>query len=182
MSTKLGVALILVLGSIGPIAAQWREDGKVVPDQPWAKSSGEFGAQLVFTDKPDELFAAWEKPGLAVLFSGTATAQRGKPIVGVIFFSGCAADARGMCQVTVRFTAYTPDGKPWGAPVDGELWLDKPPPDKGQMQLSVGNMGIVVEPEDPLGVYKVRAEIVDKIAKKTMVLERTFTAVEADAK
>ena len=180
MISRFGVAVLLILISFVSVTAEWKENGKVVPDKPWAKSAGGFGAQLVLTDKPEELFAAWEKPGPAVLYSETATARRGAPIVAVIFFAGCAADNKGMCQASVRFTAFTPDGKPYGNPQDGELWLNKPPPVNGQMQLSVGNMGVVIEPKDPLGVYKVKAEIQDKIAKKTMLLERTFTAVEAE--
>lgn len=162
--------------------AGWKLNGKPVPDTSWAKSDGYFGAELVFTDKPDELFAAWEKSGPAVLISETPTAIRGVPIVGVIFFAGCAVDAHGNCQATVRFTVQTPGGKSWGKPVDAELWVNKPPPDKEQMQLSVGNMGIVIDPGDPLGVYSVKAEITDKVAKKSMVLERTFTAVETPKK
>jgi hypothetical protein len=174
------IACLLVMPFV--LGGTWKENGKPVPDTAWAKSDGDFGAQLVFTDKPDELFAAWEKPGPGVYYSQTPTATRGVPIVGVIFFTGCATDAHGNCQATVRFTATTPDGKSWGEPVDGELWVDKPPPGKEQMQLSVGNMGIVIDPGDPLGIYKVKAEITDKIAKKKMVLERTFTAMEAPKK
>jgi hypothetical protein len=138
---------------------------------------------LVFTDKPDELFAAWEKPGkAAVVISETPTAVRGVPIVGVVFFAGCGTNAKGKCDATVRFTAETPEGKPWGEPLESELWVDKPPPGKEQMQLSVGNMGIMIDPGDPLGVYRVKAVITDKVTKKKMVLERSFTAVEAPVK
>jgi hypothetical protein len=182
MISRFRVASVLTFISIVSATAEWKENGKVVPDKPWAKSAGEFGAQLVLTDKPAELFAAWEKPGPAVLYSETASAKRGLPIVAVIFFTGCATDDKGLCHASVRFTAYSPDGKPYGHPQDGELWLSKPRPEKGQMQLSVGNMGIVIEPDDPLGVYKVKAEVLDKIAKNTMVLERTFTALEAEKK
>ena len=177
----VGMALGVLLAT-NASGASWKVDGKPVPDTSWAKSDGDFGAELVFTDKPDELFAAWEKPGPAVYFSETPTAVRGIPIVGVIFFAGCAADARGLCNATVRFTAKTPEGKPWGDPLDVELWVDKPGPGKGQMQLSVGNMGIMIDPGDPLGVYTVRAEIMDKVNKKKMILERTFTAAEAPKK
>jgi hypothetical protein len=180
--SRFGMGVVLTLASLAIAQAEWKENGKVVPDKPWAKSAGEFGAQLVLTDKPEELFAAWEKPGAAVLYSETATARRGSPIVAVVFFAGCAADGKGRCQSSVRFNAFAPDGKPYGAPQAGELWIGKPPPGKGQMQLGVGNLGILIEPADPLGVYKVKAEILDAVANKTMVLERTFTAVEADKK
>jgi len=182
MKSKIRMVFVLPLVLIGSVTAEWKENGKVVPNKPWARSTGEFGAQLVFTDKPDELFAAWEKPGPAVIYSATATAKRGIPIVAVIFFVGCAADEKGSCQSKVRFTAYSPDDKPWGDPQDAELWVNKRPPEKGQMQLSVGNMGIVIDPDDALGVYRVKAEVVDTVAKKTLLLERTFTAVEAERK
>ncbi len=180
MISKVRTGAVVAFISVGLVTAQWKENGKIVPDTAWAKSAGDFGAQLVLTDKPEELFAAWEKPGPSVLYSQTATAKRGFPVVGVIFFAGCASDSKGTCQASVRFTAYAPDGKPYGDPQDGELWVGKPPPEKGSMQLSVGNIGIVIEPKDPLGVYKVKAAVVDKVAKKTLNLERTFTAVEAD--
>src|SRR5437867_168035 len=160
MRYRASTVLLMALSITSTAFPQWREDGKVVPDRPWAKSAGDFGAKLMLTDKPDELFAAWEKKGPAVLMSETESTKRGVPIVAVVFFTGCTANKRGMCEATVRFTAYTPDGKAWGKPQEGELWVNKPPPPKDQIQLSIGNMGLVIDPDDPLGVYRVQAEIV----------------------
>jgi len=155
------------------------ENGKPVPDTAWAKSDKDFSAQLVFSDTPNDTFKKGGKPEPAALLSGTTKAMRGTPIVAVVYFAGCAPNAKGNCEATVRYTAQGPDGKPWSDPIEGELWLNKQPPGKEQMQLSVKNMGIVIEPVDALGVYKVRAEIEDNVAKKKMVLEKEFTAVEA---
>jgi|GEM_PF-1500591 len=163
-------------------AGTWKLNGKPVPDSAWAKSDGAFGAELVFTDKPEELFAAWEKPGPAVLISEVGKAMRGKPIVGVIFFAGCAKNEQGNCDATVTFLILAPDGKHYGKPQSGELWTGKPPPEEGQMQLSVGNIGVVIEPNDALGSYTGVAEIRDNVSKKKMVLERKFEAVEASKK
>lgn len=181
---RLAVGVLSLLPFLcSPLGAdQWQENGKSVPDTPAAKSDGTFGADLRLTDKPDELFAAWNKEAKAVPISETDTAKRGVPIVAVVIFTGCAPDERGFCNATVRFSATAPDGKPWGQPLDGELWVGKPPPPKGALQLSVGYMGIVIDPGDPLGVYKVRAEVHDKVAKKALVLDRTFKAVEAEGK
>ncbi|MGH2376089.1 MAG: hypothetical protein ACRDIC_21800 [bacterium] len=173
---------VLALVSAGWVAAEWKESGKVVPDQPWVKSAGEFGVQLVFTNKPEEHFATSERAVPAVVFSQAATAKRGVMIVGLIYFFGCATDNSGDCDATARFTVYNPEGKRWINPEVKELWVGKPPPPKGQMQLSKAHMGIVVEPGDPLGIYKVKVEVTDKIANKTLVLERTFTAIESDMK
>ena len=174
------LVVLLLLGFLAtPEAGVWLQNGEPLPDTSWAKSDGDFGAQLVFTDKPDDLFEAWEKPGPGVLVSVTPTAVRGgPPIVCVVFFVGCAKNEGDNCNTTVQFQAYTPDGRPWGDSNSGELWIDKPAPEEGQMQLGIDHLGILIEPTDPICEYKVRAEIRDLVAKRTMVLERTFTAVE----
>ena len=180
MRISLKLAVVTMLVCVTPTAAQWKQDRKQFDGERWSKADGDFGAQLFLTDKPDELFEAWEKPALGVAIHEAKTARRGVPIVAVVVFTGCAPNAKGLSQATVEFTAYRPDGKPYGDPSDCELWIDKPLPAKGQLQLSVGNMGIVIDPGDQLGVYKVRAKVVDKVAKKTLLLERDFTALEAD--
>ena len=78
-----------------------------------------------------------------------------------------------------RFTTKTPEGKPWGEPIDADLWVNQPPPGTDALQLAIGNLGVVVDPGDPLGVYMVKAEILDRVSKKKMTLEQKFTAVEA---
>ena len=87
--------VIVVLLSVQLADAEWIQNGKAVPDNEWRKSSGDFGAMLEFTDDPDAFFAAWSKPDPAVLTDVTSTAQRNKPIVVVVAFSGCKPDAAG---------------------------------------------------------------------------------------
>ena len=65
---RLAVILLIFAFSL-PVSAQWRENGKPVPDTAWSKSDGDFGAMFAFTDKPDELYAAWEKSGPGVTWS-----------------------------------------------------------------------------------------------------------------
>lgn len=177
---KLYAALLLAFSILAsPASAQWREDGKVIPDTSWSKSDGDFGAMLAFTDKPDELYAAWEKPGPTVHWTQTTTAVRGIPIVAVVLFGGCAADPAGKCNLVGRFITTTPAGKPYGDPIDTDIWVGLPGPTGKNLQLSHSHMGLVIDPDDELGVYKVRLELVDRVSKKTMNLERQFTAVEA---
>jgi hypothetical protein len=174
------VALLLLF--VVPNSAQSRQDGQPVEREPWSQSDGKFGAQLVLTDKPQQLFEDWEKPARGVGISVADSVRRGVPIVAVVFFTGCGADAKGLAQTTVDFTAYRPDGKPYGEAFEGELWIDKPPPAQGQIQLGVSTMGIVLEPGDPLGVYTIQATIVDKVTGKKFVLEREFTGVDSNPK
>lgn len=168
----LVAAFLLLVPSILP--AQWNTDGAPVPDTSWRKSDGDFGAMLLLTDKPDEFFAAWETKSPGVSMSETAVAKRGSPIVGVVVFTGCAPAKDGLCDSTVTYNVFKPDGTVYGEQQAGELWTGKPPPPKNGIQLSIGNMGIVLEPGDPLGTYVMRAEVHDRVSKKTLRLERKF--------
>ena len=179
MIPRIGAAVFLALLAAGPAGAGWMENGKEVPDTAWARWNGDLGAQLVLTQRPNELFAAWEKSGPAVLLRQASRVMRGSPVVAATFFAGCARNNRGACDVAVRYSAYAPDGKLRSNADVGELCIGKPAPVKGQMQLRVGQMGVVIAPDDPLGVYTVRAEVVDRISGRALVLERTFTVVEA---
>ena len=182
MNHRHRLLVIAFLISWLPAVAQWREGGKVVPDTAWSKSDGEFGATLTFTVQPDEFFAAWEKSTPGVHLSETSTATRGLPIVSIIYFTGCMANAHGNCDLVGRITTTAPDGKPYGNPFDAKVWVDKPPPDKNMLQLSQDYLGIVIDPDDQLGKYVVKVELLDRASQKKMTLEREFTAVEAPKK
>jgi len=179
MKGKLFVWMLLALLAV-PGAAQWREDGKPVGDTEWRKGWGKYGALLHLTDKPDELFAAWEKPGTAVPVKVIEVAKRGTPIVGVVFFSGCAVNKLGLCDADAVFRVFKPDGTPYSKEQEGELWAGKPPPPEGQLQLSVGAIGVRIEPQDPDGVYTVRAHLRDKISHAEVELVRTFRVGDDD--
>ena len=180
---RLATAVLSILLLCAPDAiAQWREKGKVVPDTPSAKSDGDFGAMFEFTDKPDELYDAWEKPTAGVQWSRTSKAVRGVPIVGVVFFTGRAPNAAGNCELVAQFVLTTPSGKPWGDPIDADVWVGLPPPTGSALQLSHNHLGLVVDPDDELGTYAARAVLTDRVSKKTMVLEQKFQAIEGPTK
>ena len=180
MNLRRLVILGVFLGTMSPSCAQWRDDGKPVADTSWRKAWGKFGAMLHLTNKPDELFRAWEKPGASVPVSVTDVAKRGEPVVGVVFFSGCATNDAGNCDSEAAFQVFKPDGSPYDAEQKGEFWTHKPPPE-GQLQLGVGAIGIRIEPQDPAGTYSIRARLRDKVSGAEVELTRTFR-VEADSK
>lgn len=164
----------VLLGFLGVASAQWRENGKLIEDTAWRKGWGPFGAMLQLTDKPDELFATWNQPGAGVPIGTTEYAKRGKPIVGVVIFSGCTPNAAGQCDSNAYFQVFKPDGSPYGAEEKSELWSGKPPPSKDELQLSVGAIGVRIEPKDPSGKYLVRARLVDNVSHAQVELIRTF--------
>jgi hypothetical protein len=174
---------ILVLAAFGLISsttlmAQWNEGGAPVPDTSWRKSEGDFGAMLLLTDKPEEFLAAWETRTPEVSMSATETVRRGSPVMGVVVFTGCAPNEKGLCDATVVYTLLKPDGTVYDKSQEVELWIGKQPPPKYVLQLSLGNLGIVIEPEDPLGRYRMRAEVRDRVSGKILRLERHFDAIE----
>ena len=73
-----------------------------------------------------------------------------------------------------------PNGELYHDPIDGELWRGKPPPEEGQLQLSIGAIGVEIEPEDPDGEYTIRASLKDNITGAEVTLERTFHVGEHD--
>jgi hypothetical protein len=165
---------LTLIGLVGTVSAQWREDGKPVADSEWRKAWGKYGAMLDLTDKPDELFAAWEKPGASVPLSTVEIARRGEPIMGVVFFSGCTPSEAGLCDSQVLFQVFKPDGSPYGAEEKAELWSGKPPPSQGELELSIGAIGVRIEPQDPNGTYLVRARLLDNVSHTTVELTRSF--------
>lgn len=171
--THFSVGLVL-FGMVGSVAAQWLENGHVAPDTAWRKSWGANGAMLDLTDKPDELFAAWERPGAGVPVSTTEVAKRGEPIVGVVFFTGCTPDKSGLCDAEAYFQVFKPDGSAYSVEEHGEIWSGKPPPPDGQLQLGVGAIGVRIEPSDPSGTYTVRARLRDKVSQAEVELSRSF--------
>ena len=157
-----------------PLSAQWRDNGKPVADTEWRKAWGHFGGMLELTDKPDELFAEWRKQGAGVPIHTVAAAKRGAPIVAVVIFSGCTPNSAGLCDSDATFQVFKPDGSAYGGEEKAELWTGKAPPAQGELQLSVGAMGVRIEPQDPNGMYSVRVRIVDNVSHAKAELRRSF--------
>jgi hypothetical protein len=167
---KIVCFLILVAS---PLCAQWYENGEKIPDTSWRKSKGEFGVMVLLSNDPERFMEEWNKPDQPTMRT-TDVAERGKPIVAFVFFVGCR-EKKGICDSEVDFKVLKPDGKEYAAQIGGELWKNKPAGPKGTMQLSVANLGIWIEPQDPAGKYVVRAIARDLNAKRHIIVEQTFT-------
>jgi hypothetical protein len=132
-------------------------------------------ANLYVTAKGRELFHAWEtNPAGGFSVVPVKVANRGEFLAAVIFFKECAVGPDGNCNAVVDITAYDPAGKVYGEFKGEELWVGKPAPRPGHTQLSVGYMGLVIEPSDPAGRYKVVATARDLVSGKEATSEATF--------
>jgi len=173
MKASTWLAGLTLAGLVATSHGQWRENGKPVPDTAWRKAWGDFGAMLHLTDQPDELFAAWEKPGARVPVSVIEKAERGAPIAGVIFFTGCTPNAAGHCETSATFQVFKPDGSAYSDEQTAELWSERPPPD-GELQLGIAAIGMRIEAQDPGGTYTVRARLLDRVSNSEVKLAKTF--------
>jgi hypothetical protein len=181
MLKKLLIALILVFMHGVTADAQWRSSGEVVEDEAWRKENGDFAAMLILTNKPDEFFAAWDQPpdpDYKPELELATTAVRGDTVVAVVIFSGCKSNDEGNCNSTVDFRLLRPDGSEYAHHKDGELWTDKPAPAYGQLQVSIANLGFIVEDDDPFGEYTLQANVRDLVAKKSVQLEQVIEIIE----
>jgi hypothetical protein len=131
---------------------------------------------VVVTAKGKELFNSWDRPtGKPFTVEPVGVARRGQFLSAVVLFKGCKPDAAGNCNVSMNITAYAPDGSKYGVMPDAELWQGKPSPTLGFTQLARDYMGIVIEPSDPSGTYRVAVVARDRNANASASSEATFS-------
>src|SRR5262245_15718440 len=108
------LALLMIVGSpSGASHAQWNQNGKPVPDEPWRRSVGTFGAMLLLTADEKQFFEQWDqpaRPGYTPNLKPTQSAVRGEKVTAVVFFVGCKADPGGNCSLRADFKVTRPDG------------------------------------------------------------------------
>jgi len=103
------------------------------------------------------------------------SAIRGKPCVAFIVFSGCGADKQGLADVVADISMLTPDGKVLGEKKAVEICQKRPAPPDKQQQLGVGNLGMVIEPNDPAGTYEIHAKVSDRVKGVVLELKTKFS-------
>ena len=179
---KFVLAIIMTITLAGAAYSQWRTNGDLDQESPAQKAVGDFGTMLMITDDPDGLFEAWAKPPspeYGPSISEASTAHRGGVVLAFVIFSGCAENADGNCDADVEYTAYFPDGSVYGQH-SGALWVGFPDPGKGSLQLSEGNLGLRIEPDDPFGIYRITADIIDNVSGTEISLSTEITVVASE--
>ena len=164
-------ALVLALLAIlcGALSAQ-----PPAPDPSHAKD-GSFEIDLIATREGNELLTKWATGAPNITIRNLETAERNEFITVIVRFLGCSVDAGGLCDAVVDYTAYAPDGSVYGDMKGAELWMGKAAPDPGYSQLAAQYLGLVIEPQDPAGSYRLTAEVTDRISGKKLPVERRFS-------
>lgn len=178
----MNISHTLLLGSLlvscSALAGWVDMEGHSLPDTEFRKAIGDFGAQLVLTDKEEETFTKWNTPSSVVNIATTKKINKGKFLTAAIIFFGCGADKSGNCELLVKFKILQPDGSTYADLPPQEAWVNKPAPPNKSLQMSVGYIRVRIEPNEPLGKYTITAEVIDKILGKSLTVSDNFEAIE----
>lgn len=166
------LVLAIVSFAWGTAAAQRHSDGRALHELEWAKSKDDFKASLILTNDPETFFESWGSGKGAVQLSSTDRTRKGRSVEMIVIFAGCSADADGLCRVTSDFVILKPDGSIYAEVENREVWLGKLPPPAGAIQFGIDTLGLVVEPQDPLGKYELQVTVRDKVAGEALHLQR----------
>ena len=152
-----------------PLIAQsgWIDPtGKAIPDTESMRSAGDFGVQIVLTADEKQFRHVWSSSNTPPRLSTINAARVGEAVSALLIFHGCAPKACGVCDVDSEFTIESPDGSktPAGG---GPVWNEKPVPPQ-QMQLGQASLTLGFGETDPVGEYKVVANIKDKVSGQAL--------------
>lgn len=156
---------------------EWKQGDQAAPDDPSRASKDGFGVMMLVTNDPKGFVEAWQGPTPPQITT-TDRAIRGKPVEAMILISGCRPAESGNCDVAGQLSITGPDGKPYGDTYDASVWQGPPGP-QYSLQLSQSGIGFVVDPEDRLGTYTLRAKVTDKVAGTTVSVQQAITASES---
>lgn len=173
--------LLLTLLATLPALAQATDEEESAPS--WEGYDGEFSAMLAVTAYAEEFYEQWNKPASPDYRPHLKTASRvhrGDTVTALVFFMRCAVNEVGNCRVEGDFRILKPDGSVYADEKGLDVWRDLPYPDEGFVQLSHTNLGLLVEPDDPLGTYRFEVVVRDLLAEREIRLYQDLDVVADD--
>ena len=154
-----------------PIAAQsaWTDPtGKPIPDNESMRSSGDFGVKIVLTADGGQFRQTWNSSKTPPKLATTNTVSLGGAISAFLIFHGCTPNAGDACDVVSEFILEGPDGSK--TPVGGgPVWSGKAMQPR-LLQLGQASMTIGFDKTDPIGDYKVTANIKDNVSGRALTV------------
>jgi len=159
---------------------QWFTNG--APDNKNNHLGGikDFGAMVLMTTNSKKALENWSIPTKGVTIPSTEIVEKGKPIEALVFFSGCYKNKSGNCITEVDYVIYKPDGTIYVEYKETELWKNKPAFPQGKIGLAVDRVGLIADPEDPIGIYKVKCTVRDLVANYEFKIFTSFKVIEAN--
>lgn len=160
---------LTLLAALLPFTAQgaWIDPtGKQMPDTESMRSAGDFGVQIVLTANEGQFRQTWNSSKSPPKLSTTNTVNLGASVSAMLIFHGCSPNAGGVCDVASEFILEAPDGSktPAGG---GPVWAGKPMQQR-LLQLGQASMTVGFDKTDPVGNYKIIANIKDKVSGQVL--------------
>lgn len=160
---------LTLLAALLPLTAQgaWIDPtGKPMPDTESMRSAGAFGVQIVLTANEEQFRQRWNSSKSPPKLSTTNTVNLGASVAAMLIFHGCSPNAGGVCDVASEFILEAPDGSktPAGG---GPVWAGKPMQQR-LLQLGQASMTVGFDKTDPVGDYKIIANIKDKVSGRVL--------------
>lgn len=152
-----------------PLVAQsgWIDPtGKHIPDTENMRSAGDFGIQIVLTANESQFRQTWNSSTTPPKLSTTNTVRLGETVSALLIFHGCAPNVSGVCDVVSEFILEGPDGRktPAGG---GPVWSGNPMQQR-LLQLGQASMTVGFDKTDPIGDYKITANVKDKVSGRAL--------------
>lgn len=122
-------------------------------------------------------FDDWNKPETPNI-PVTNSAIKNEAVFIIFPFINPGLDKSSRANVVADLTIIDPNGEIYGEFADIEIWQSVYNTPKNKIQLGVSHLGLVIENTDSLGVYKVKAEVKDRIKNVSLKLQTEFTAKE----
>jgi hypothetical protein len=170
------VSLLLLIAPLATLAGWINKSGELLPESESRKAIGDFGAHMILVADDQQMFKVWRTPSETVNVSTVETVAVGGQANAFVVFSGCKPNKSGLCDVTVQFRVYQPNGKVYASTPPMEVWQGKRPPPGKMLELSVQYLKVVIEPTDLLGKYVVAAQVIDNTSGALLQLSAPFTA------
>ena len=140
--------------------------GKLIPDTESMRSAGDFGVQIVLTADEGQFRQTWSTSKTPPKLATASTVRLGATVSALLIFHGCAPNVAGVCDVVSEFIVEGPDGSktPAGG---GPVWSERPMQQR-LLQLGQASMSLGFEKTDPVGDYKITANIKDKVSSRVL--------------
>ena len=171
------VLCILLVLPLLSVAGWLDQSGNPLPDTDARKSIGKLGVNLLLTNKEKEAQNKSKAPSSGGNPDTIDKIKRNEFITALLLFSGCGVDEKGNCDLLVKYKILQPDGKVYADIPVQKAWAGKPPADN-DLQVSKAYIKIRIENKEPLGVYQVMADVVDKVSGESLSLLTKFEAIE----
>ena len=170
----VSATLFLILIAASPASSVSGQ--KQVADETNYKIVNGFSGYLTLDDYPHDHVQRWLDPSEIVTLSAMPAMKRRKTMGAFVELMGCKQNARGVCNVSVGYTIYKPDGSTFATRTVRQrqiLWKKRTR--RTVYPLGLARMHFKLGKDAPDGEYKVKAKVLDSNANVSFEIELNFS-------